>query len=36
MMRDVSSPIQPCHRLDYEENNRRTKKRNKMDIVFFS
>ena len=26
-MRDVSSPIQPCHRLDYEDNNRRTKKR---------
>ena len=35
-MCDVNIPIQSCHTLDYEENNSRTKKRNKMDIVFFS
>ena len=28
-MRHVSSPIQPCHRLDFEANTRGTKKRNK-------
>ena len=33
---NVSSRIQPCHRLDYEEENRRTSKSNYMDNVFFS